>query len=64
MEGHDALFAEIIAEHCKNNPSLVKKVQDFCSVRKEICDKVRKINEEKFNCMIHNDAWCNNFMFR
>ena len=64
MQENDKLFAEIIEEHCQDNPGLIQKVKDFCSVRKEVCDNIHITHEEKFNCIIHNDAWCNNFMFR
>ena len=42
----------------------LERVKRFGKVRKEHVAKVNKPSETGFNCLIHNDAWINNFMFR
>ena len=42
---------------------LVSKVKAFAAVRKDKLTVAHKA-KGKFLCVLHNDAWCNNFMFK
>ena len=64
MSNNDATFtASLEAVKGESDPDLVKKAKDFSSKRQELLDIAHK-PEGKFLVIIHNDAWCNNFMFR
>ena len=43
---------------------LYKKLQKFDEHRSERVQAVHLATSEGFNCLLHNDAWCNNFMFK
>lgn len=43
---------------------LLEKVKKFSLSRKKIVDQVLAVKEEQFNCIVHGDSWCNNFLFR
>ena len=59
------VFRAIVEEFCNDNdPELVKRVNDFCKVRKERMKAVHVPSRDGFNCIVHNDSWCNNFMFK
>jgi hypothetical protein len=56
-------MTDVIAENCTDNPVLVKKVKDFGAIWRNRIDKIYR-TEGVFNCIIHNDTWGNNFMFK
>ena len=59
------VFRCVVENFCsKDNPELVKKVNEFCKVRKEKMKTIHMPSKDGFNCIVHNDSWCNNFMFK
>ena len=64
MAGNDATFVAALEELVGDSDSdLVAKVRKFAGERKSKLVKVHKA-EGKFLTILHNDAWCNNFMFK
>ncbi len=61
-----ASFTTIVEEFCHDNPGLVDKLKEFNTVRKKRVDNIHRPAEDVkgFNCMLHNDSWCNNFLFK
>lgn len=47
-------------------PDLPLKLKQFDKVRVETAKRAHRTEqgEGSFNCILHNDAWCNNFMFK
>ena len=62
----DSTFENYLAilDKFLDDRSLFAKVQDFNKVRSEIVEAVHAPKEGGFNTLLHNDAWCNNFMFK
>ena len=56
------IFVDIIAES-SDDPDLVHRVRDFGKCSKGRINDVNN-NMGKFSCLVHNDAWCNNFLFK
>ena len=56
------MACEIFLEH-GSDPELAKKVEIFSSA---ITQRIEKIHQAdgKFHCLLHNDSWTNNFLFR
>ena len=64
MAGNDATLGAVVEELVGDSDSdLVNRVKKFAKERKKRLVKVHKA-EGKFLTILHNDAWCNNFMFR
>ena len=53
----------IVEEHC-SSAELVRKLKAFGATRQDRINAVHVPPEKGFNCVVHNDAWINNFMFR
>lgn len=59
------IFRLIVEDSCSDSdPNLVKKFNAFSKVWMEKMAPVHVPSKEGFNCIIHNDAWGNNFMFK
>lgn len=58
-----ALFAEVAEAASEEDSDLPRRLKEFEATRKE---RFLSCHEPRggFNCLLHNDAWCNNFMFR
>ncbi len=58
-------LAAVVREHYPGEEELVRKVEAFVEggIRVKI-EKVEKIRPERFNTVVHNDCWTNNFLFR
>ena len=56
------LFADCIRE-LTDDQDLIQRVVKFGDNRQERTDAVHPAKDGAFNCLIHNDAWCNNFLF-
>ena len=54
----------IVEEHCQDDPELIRKLKAFGATRQQRINAVHVPQEKGFNCVVHNDAWINNFMFR
>ncbi len=60
----DTAFKAIIAEHLKEKrPDLVQRVMQF---RERHGERLASLHNAmgSFSCLIHNDAWTNNFLFK
>jgi len=65
LEAVDKAYLAIMEEHMeKVKPDLVKRVQQFKTKYGKKLFSLHKAKEGGFNCLIHNDAWTNNFMYR
>jgi len=65
LECVDLAFATILEEHMGQvKPDLVKRVKNFRAKYGKKLTTLHKAKEGDFNCLIHNDAWTNNFMYR
>ena len=64
MSNNDVIFADglevVIGD---TEPELVEKARKFAEKRKELLENAHK-RKGKFVVLLHNDAWCNNFLFR
>ena len=59
------VFKLIVEDTCsKSDPELVKKVNAFSKIRNEKMAPIHVPSKDGFNCIVHNDSWCNNFMFK
>ena len=64
MASNDATFADVLEAVVKEDDAhLVQKVKDFAPRRKDLLKTAHRA-EGKFVVVLHNDAWCNNFMFK
>jgi hypothetical protein len=65
LEAVDKAFVAIMEEHMgQTKPDLVKRVKGFKTKYGKKLQSLHKAKEGAFNCLIHNDAWTNNFMYR
>ena len=60
---NDNLFMDLLEDICEDK-QLCEKVREFNKVRKDVIDTRLRTNENKFNAILHSDAWCNNFLFK
>lgn len=58
---NNTLYARIIKEF--GTETLYQKFNSFKDHAKEKIDEIHK-PKGNFNCIIHNDPWCNNFLFK
>ena len=60
----DVIMGTVMEENLQHShPEVVKKVKEFPKKRKDVLAEINMPNG-KFNVIIHNDAWTNNFMYR
>ena len=62
VNSYNHVFTMILEQHCEDK-DLAQRAQKFEEKSKAILEKIHK-PDGKFNCIIHNDAWCNNFLFK
>ena len=60
--GYEVLTRLIDAHH--PNRELAAKMVAFQPKHMTHLLAVTKTDPEEFNCLLHNDAWCHNFMFK
>lgn len=62
----DSTFANYMAvlDKYMDDEALMTKVREFNKIRAAKVEAIHPPKEGGFNCLLHNDAWCNNFMFR
>jgi hypothetical protein len=47
-----------------DDDDLTARVENFAPNVVSATNNAIRTRSEDFNCLIHNDAWCNNFMFK
>ena len=52
-----------VLEEFEEDKQVIEKFKEFLPKRKEIIENLQ-IAQGNFNVILHNDAWCNNFMFK
>ncbi len=64
LSSSDSAFKAIIEEHLKDRrPDLVRRVQAFVERNGSRLERLHDVRAP-FSCIIHNDAWTNNFLFK
>ena len=61
LDGFDLITKAVFREFIED-AGLLRKIEDFYPKRKRNLDPLFR-PRGKFNCILHNDAWCNNMMF-
>ena len=62
LQNIEKIQIAIVEEHSEDQ-DLIDRVKAFTQTRKEKHDPVHW-PQGKFNCILHNDFWFNNMMFR
>ena len=59
-------FVAIARDLWTGDPSVIRKLEAFGTVRKDRVGAIHRLAEDGkgINCILHNDSWCNNFLFK
>ena len=62
----DSTFSNYLAilDKYLDDKELLAKLHEFNKVREKTVDAMQLPSKGGFNCLLHNDAWCNNIMYR